>query len=134
MEWARTKARADRWSEEIALLLEEMRRASVYLGVISMQWKDRAEVRISTGSLSLAICDGLRAYGMQQSHLFRQFQESFNKSWEPAKAKLQERLWTPETETVDALTEGLADKPKLDEDEYEDQDLVESDDNSDAGV
>ncbi|OJT14077.1 hypothetical protein TRAPUB_9373 [Trametes pubescens] len=65
VEWARTKARAERWEEEEQLLLEEMRRVIAYCGWKANWWREQADRR--GGSVSKAIERGLRAYSAKQA-------------------------------------------------------------------
>jgi hypothetical protein len=43
MEWARARARRDRWMEEVILNTEEMRRNIVYSSYERQQWLDLAD-------------------------------------------------------------------------------------------
>lgn len=65
VEWARTKARADRWEEEEQLLLEEMRRVLAYCEWKANWWREQADRR--SGGVSKVIERGLRAYSAKQT-------------------------------------------------------------------
>ncbi|KAH9851013.1 hypothetical protein C2E23DRAFT_733773 [Lenzites betulinus] len=64
VEWARAKARAERWEEEELLLMEEMRRIIKYCEWKASWWRSRAELRSQTASSS--VLQGLRAYAAKQ--------------------------------------------------------------------
>ncbi|OJT11755.1 hypothetical protein TRAPUB_11697 [Trametes pubescens] len=65
IEWARAKARADRWAEEEQLLLEEMRRVLEYCRWKATWWRSQADRR---GTLvPPPVLRGLRAYADKQA-------------------------------------------------------------------
>ncbi|KAF8868999.1 hypothetical protein BD779DRAFT_1458588, partial [Infundibulicybe gibba] len=43
IEWCKSKARADRWSEEVELLGEEMRRVCAFFESRAAEWECRSE-------------------------------------------------------------------------------------------
>ncbi|KAJ7789264.1 hypothetical protein B0H14DRAFT_3503214 [Mycena olivaceomarginata] len=63
VEWCRARAHKVRWSEEVMLLREEMRRVVWYLGWQTDWWRDRAEVR---RGLTREVAAGVRAYALKQ--------------------------------------------------------------------
>ena len=79
-EWAKCQARSDRWSEEVQLLVEEMRRVICYLDWRANWWLLRVASR-STVDVELA--EGLRAYAYKQEHVSRTMAASFAKQWYP---------------------------------------------------
>ncbi|KAF8873430.1 hypothetical protein BD779DRAFT_1613676 [Infundibulicybe gibba] len=50
IEWCKSKARADRWSEEVELLREEMRRVCAFFETHTIEWERWAEIIIALGS------------------------------------------------------------------------------------
>ncbi len=66
-EWARCKARADRWDEEQALLLEEMRRIIEYFQWKSRWWRNQAGRR---ADVPARLKCGLRIYARKQAAVF----------------------------------------------------------------
>lgn len=65
IEWARAKARADRWAKEEQLLLEEMCRVLEYCHWKAAWWRSQADRR---GTLvPLPVLRGLRAYADKQA-------------------------------------------------------------------
>ena len=65
-EWAKSRARAKRATEEVHLLREEMSRALKFLEWKSKWWISRETSRVVT---CLALAEGLQAYAQEQSHI-----------------------------------------------------------------
>lgn len=80
IEWAKTKARAERWQEELNLLREEMRRAIVDMEWRAHQWTNRANAR---PNVSPDILQGLTAYAHKQADIQTNFAAGFCKKWIP---------------------------------------------------
>ena len=79
-EWVKSKARADHWSEEVVLLVEEMCRVVSFLDWKSSWWMMQAVVR---SDLPQDIADGLIAYAAKQTHLNRSLAAAFATQWHP---------------------------------------------------
>lgn len=79
-EWAKTKARADCWSEEVILLHEEMQRILWYFEWKAAWWLSQRSLRKDT---SADISRGLNAYAEKQSRLVVLIARSFAKRWHP---------------------------------------------------
>ena len=77
--WSRGKARADRWTEEVALLLEEMRRTLAYCEWKSSWWRERENLR----SGSIEVIDGASAYARKQADMWTELSRSFADQWAP---------------------------------------------------
>ncbi|KAI0643898.1 hypothetical protein C8Q79DRAFT_1002434 [Trametes meyenii] len=90
-EWARTKARADRWTEEEDLLLEEMRRVLVSFKC-DAEWWDSFATRRAASSLappiSCDILDGIQAYARRQASIRRELANKCARLWLPTLRKL----------------------------------------------
>jgi hypothetical protein len=80
VEWARSRARMQRWAEEIELLQEEMRRTLAYLEYRAVWWDNRCTLR--TNTVFLDVRDGIRAYAAKQSAILRCRAKGFKKLWE----------------------------------------------------
>ncbi|CAK5278522.1 unnamed protein product [Mycena citricolor] len=78
VEWARARARRDRWSEEVVMLKEEMRRVCAYLGWQSDWWSKRQGQR---EDWDLYIEAGARAYALKQAAWHSGLQEHLRISW-----------------------------------------------------
>ncbi len=67
VEWARSKARAERWAEEVELLQEEMRRVIEYFEWKASWWRKQASRRTD---IATALQRGLGAYAELQARVF----------------------------------------------------------------
>ncbi|KAJ7175314.1 hypothetical protein C8R46DRAFT_1213798 [Mycena filopes] len=69
VEWAKAKARKNRWDEEVNLLREEMRRLLRYLRWEESEWDARAA--LARPDVTGTIEAGLRAYALRQGAMYR---------------------------------------------------------------
>lgn len=79
VEWARTKARGERWKEEVALLQEEMRRTLVFLEWKTGWWRTQGGCR--SGDTSPELQQGLHAYALKQVLVLDDLRTRFAKKW-----------------------------------------------------
>ena len=79
MMWARGKARADRWTEEVVILLEEMRRTLAYCDWKAGWWRERRDSRFGSEELH----DGTSAYASKQADMWNSLRQSFSGLWAP---------------------------------------------------
>lgn len=82
LEWSKAYARQARWTEEVALLQEEMRRVLAFLKWRSNTWLRKADD--STLTLITACphqFDGLRAYACRQASVFSNLHNHFLGIW-----------------------------------------------------
>jgi hypothetical protein len=77
-EWAKSRARADRWNEEVELVMEEMRRVLAFLEWKAAWWMKQGDTHLD---VSPNIADGIRAYAAKQAHINRALGDSFRKRW-----------------------------------------------------
>jgi hypothetical protein len=86
VEWCRSRARSMRWSEEVDLVMEEMRRVCAFLEWRANWWIDRArnmEESLAGGMESKAErLEGLYAYGRRQASMFRSMSARCATMWE----------------------------------------------------
>jgi hypothetical protein len=77
----KSRARADRWNEEVLLVKEEMRRVLTFL-----EWKAVWWTKEGVRDLDVRpdIADGIRAYAAKQAHINRALARSFKMRWESA--------------------------------------------------
>jgi hypothetical protein len=75
----KSKARVDRWNEEVQLVKEEMRRVLAFLEWKAKWWMDR---RGRDLGVRPDIADGIRAYAAEQAHINRELARSFKMHWE----------------------------------------------------
>ncbi|KAH7902904.1 hypothetical protein BJ138DRAFT_1120962 [Hygrophoropsis aurantiaca] len=78
MEWCRTRARAMRWSEEVDLLQEEMRRVLQYFAWHAAWWEEQG-MRRFTADKTLA--EGLFAYASRQADIRHHLADTFRELW-----------------------------------------------------
>ena len=78
VEWCRSHARAMRWSEEVLLLREEMRRVLAFLEWHADWWEDR---RALHEELDSVLDEGMKAYAGKQAHIRRTMRKYFNNLW-----------------------------------------------------
>lgn len=81
VQWATSQARMGRWTEEVDLLQEEMRRVVEFLEWKSKDWLEKQDVRLMTASSSIQ--SGLRAYARKQAAIHHNLAVSFLKLWYP---------------------------------------------------
>lgn len=80
VEWMKSKARLERWEEEVLLVQEEMRRSIVYLRWESDWWLKR---QLDVPSKSASIVHGINAYASKQSALLGALAQRFSDTWVP---------------------------------------------------
>ncbi|KAG2119820.1 uncharacterized protein F5147DRAFT_742104 [Suillus discolor] len=80
IEWCKSHARALRWSEEVELLREEMRRVLQFFTWQAAWWEERG--RHNVGECA-ADAEGLQAYATQQANLRHRLAEHFRVLWLP---------------------------------------------------
>jgi hypothetical protein len=79
VEWARAKARADRWTEEAILTTEEMRRNIVYAKHAHARWLAIAGDQAEDDS---AILEGKRAYATKRAYHESDLAATFPGKWQ----------------------------------------------------
>lgn len=82
IQWLHARAQVNRWSEEISLLLEEMRRVDVFLVQEAKGWKKRT---LSRSVSSPELNEGLAAYALHQAHIALQLRGHFLTKWNNVK-------------------------------------------------
>ncbi|KAI0037995.1 hypothetical protein FA95DRAFT_1506217, partial [Auriscalpium vulgare] len=80
VDWATSRARIDRWVEEIELLKEEMPRAVRFMRGRANWWRSRASAR---SDLSTDMLAGLRAYAFRQAAHHDELADSYIALWRP---------------------------------------------------
>lgn len=84
-EYLRARARKHRWTEEVALLREEMRRVLRFLQWRSEWWRLRVT---AWEGLDPLVAEGLRAYGFRQAALHDQIAAVFQGHWSTEGVKI----------------------------------------------
>lgn len=80
VEWARTLARAERWEEEVMLVVEEMKRTLKFLVWKAEWWRIEKGLRTA---VSLEVRNGLDAFANSQSAVYHGLAVSFARRWIP---------------------------------------------------
>ena len=70
IEFCKTKARADRWREEVELLKEEMERVKRFFKTCSLEWSSLASDHLDVSPIDLVEIEGRQAYALEQSDQF----------------------------------------------------------------
>ena len=78
IEWAKARARYLRWSEEVQLLKEEMRRVRKTLEWEAQQWEGWRE----SWTIDAAATEGIKAYAMRQAQVRRDLLSHFTRMWD----------------------------------------------------
>jgi hypothetical protein len=78
VEWARAKARADRWTEEAILTTEEMRRNIAFGLYMRNWWTDISDRQTNPDPVAL---ESLRAYAMKRVHHKQDLCRTFPGKW-----------------------------------------------------
>ncbi|KAJ7149097.1 hypothetical protein C8R46DRAFT_1009634 [Mycena filopes] len=85
VEWAKARARADRWREELVLLEEEMRRVLEFCLWKARWWEEKLGQR---GDVAGPLAEGLRAYAREQMARERQWAADWGEKWAPVRARV----------------------------------------------
>lgn len=80
VEWSKSKARAERWREEVILLSEEMRRVLVYFEWKARWWMIQGPRRAANRP---DIQEGIIAYSAKQTAIYNDLAKSFATQWYP---------------------------------------------------
>ncbi|KAF5375506.1 hypothetical protein D9615_009182 [Tricholomella constricta] len=80
IEWCKSKARADRWSEEVQLLLEEMRRVLEFFESMAVKWEQRPAAMCFVEKDG-AMLEALHAYAARQASQFRSMKDHCSYIW-----------------------------------------------------
>jgi hypothetical protein len=80
VEWAKSRARAAHWTEEVQLLCEEMRRTLVFMEWKADWWKKQAFRRADAPA---HLCHGIEAYALRQAMLHERIAARHVMHWLP---------------------------------------------------
>lgn len=85
VEWVKSHARYQRWSEEVLLVIEEMRRVIFYLEWKADWWQQQTRRRSNAGENTARddVQSGIEAYSHRQSQMLRSIAKSFASLWYP---------------------------------------------------
>lgn len=103
IEWCKARAREGRWSEEVLLHLEEMRRVIEFLKWQASWWKDCGTAAVF---VKPAHQEGLLAYTERQAHIRLAMIKCFQELWE-AVPKMVESQLLPDDEDTAEISDAL---------------------------
>lgn len=86
VEWAKCKARASRWHEELRWLDEEMRRVLEFGVWKEGWWRDRVSMRVEGDD---ELMEGLSAYALEHAEDERTFREMLEGKWVGIRHRVQ---------------------------------------------
>jgi hypothetical protein len=118
-EWARSRARGNRATEEVSLLVEEMRRVLEFLEW-KASWWDEQETRRT--DIAPDLSEGLQAYAVDQARFQRSLAASFRIMWKTPLPLVDET----NTEEIGNNVEGVED---VDDDDEANEDIDHDDQN-----
>jgi hypothetical protein len=84
VEWAKAKARADRWEEEVVLLDEEMQWVLAFCEWKNAWWKEQVTQR---PAVSPEVDEGLSAYAQEQAAMETALNVSFTRKWSAVRTR-----------------------------------------------
>ncbi|KAL0563521.1 hypothetical protein V5O48_018545, partial [Marasmius crinis-equi] len=117
-EWCKSRARMHRATEEVKLLLEEMKRTLKYLEWAAIWWDGFAGTEDK--SVSGGLREGRRAYALKQARIQRSLHNSFETLWRVPLNNWDEREAVKEEEEDILRLEG-GDDPDEEQDEDEEE-------------
>jgi hypothetical protein len=79
VQWTTSCARMERWTEEVELLQEEMRRVVMFLEWKSERWLTKQDARLTTAPSGVQ--SGLQAYARKQAAIHHDLAMLFSKLW-----------------------------------------------------
>ncbi|KAG1796687.1 uncharacterized protein HD556DRAFT_1441368 [Suillus plorans] len=86
IEWCKSQVQANRWTEEVELLQEEMRRVADFLSWHAGWWEEQANWR---NVLAAPEQEGIKGYAKRQAALQRAMCDRFQEMWSIVPALLQ---------------------------------------------
>lgn len=87
VEWAKARARAERWTEEVQLVHEEMRRTIAYCRWQSQWWAERA---VERQDLPSELQEGVAAYAWEHADLEERFARDLERRWDVIRRRAKE--------------------------------------------
>lgn len=85
VEWAKSRARAARYQEEIKIVGEEMKRSLRFLDWRVNQWRIRGEAKGRAGESDESYLAGLKAYALRQAAICEGLKRLFSNQWSGVK-------------------------------------------------
>lgn len=125
VEWAKARARAERWEEEVQLVYEEMRRTIVYCRWKANWWRERATPGVRS-AVSAELQDGMAGYSGEHAALEDAMGDTLEKKWGKVRRRAEELISTNFATRDTALSneapeEIVVDLRSGEEDEWDDE-------------
>ncbi|KAJ7853723.1 hypothetical protein B0H14DRAFT_3085596 [Mycena olivaceomarginata] len=114
LEWAKMRARAWRWTEEVDLVEEEMRRILAFLQWKEKRWLDLADERHNIDDV---LHEGLVAYARHQARIQWDLRVCFEGNWQAISGYIKMAQDNLDTIPAEAAGEEEAEEEEDDEDE-----------------
>lgn len=102
LEWAKCRARAERWHEELILLEEEMRRIIEFCNWKAAWWDGQADRR---SNMSPHLREGIRAYAAEQAATERRLARVWALKWNMVRQRARVALEAGASDVADELEE-----------------------------
>jgi hypothetical protein len=95
IEWSKSKARAARWQEEVALLSEEMRRSLAFAQAEAVAWRSLAAAQtrlpaVSGTPASACLLEGRQSYCLQKVAIYNGLRSKWVDKWSPVILKAKQ--------------------------------------------
>ncbi|KAJ7161448.1 hypothetical protein C8R43DRAFT_1123892 [Mycena crocata] len=101
VEWSKALARKRRWTEEVTLLREEMKRVLRFLRWKAGWWEEQRGRR--AGTIAAEILAGLDAYASRQAASCRSIARRFRAGWEASKSEVVKRVLAEDAEFMESI-------------------------------
>lgn len=131
VEWAKAKARAARWAEQVRLVDEEMRRVISATQYIAKEWNLRRSQRQSqAGTMDSDLDEGLAAYADEHCDLETARAAAFEAKWRAVRIHASNLIngapppsgtTAPPAHDSSAILEIAVEVPSSDEEDYVDE-------------
>nr|GAT53386.1 predicted protein [Mycena chlorophos] len=104
VQWSKALARRDRWTEEVRLLREEMKRVLRSVHSVQAQWQGRIGKR---SGMDAALSAGLTAYAQRQVAVYGAISAAFRASWaSKSRQEVVQRVLAEDMPVYDRLLNG----------------------------
>lgn len=81
VEWCKATARAERFKEEVELIVEEMRRTLLFFKWTAEHWEQLGKARASEPGIDNVTAAGLSAYAARKAALYQKLVDVFIRDW-----------------------------------------------------
>ena len=99
VQWAKSRARMQRFTEEVMLLTEEMKRVRRFMQWKAQNWQSKTDELLTAQSISDMHAEGLKAYAQRRSLFYLNLDKHFTQLWQPIPSyvgRMQEIIEDPD--------------------------------------